>query len=69
MFKLITPGEYDSDEDLTYNTQDYNKKIKSENIFSLTKNENIVHNLITNENKNIIFNDDTGGNKIISQQL
>lgn len=69
MFKLITPGEYDSDEDLTYNMQDYNKKIKSENIFSLTKNENIVHNLITNENKNIIFNDDTGGNKIISQQL
>ncbi|XP_006621926.1 uncharacterized protein LOC102672509 [Apis dorsata] len=60
MFKLITPGEYDSDEDLTYNMQDYNKKIKSENIFSLTKNENIVHNLITNENKNIIFNDDTG---------
>lgn len=72
MFKLITPWEYDSDEDLNkivYNTQDYNKEIKSENIFSLTKNENIVHNLIPNENKNIIFNDDTGGNKIISQQL
>lgn len=72
MFKLITPWEYDSDEDLNkvvYNTQDYNKEVKSENIFSLTKNENIVHNLIPNENKNIIFNDDTGGNKIISQQL
>lgn len=63
MFKLITPWEYDSDEDLNkivYNTQDYNKEVKSENIFSLTKNENIVHNLIPNENKNIIFNDDTG---------
>lgn len=72
MFKLITPWEYDSDEDLNkivYNTQDYNKEVKSENTFSLTKNENIVHNLIPNENKNIIFNDDTGGNKIISQQL
>lgn len=72
MFKLITPWEYDSDEDLNkivYNTQDYNKEVKSENIYSLTKNENIVHNLIPNENKNIIFNDDTGGNKIISQQL
>ncbi|XP_043801918.1 uncharacterized protein LOC122719814 [Apis laboriosa] len=60
MFKLITPCEYDSDEDLICNTQDYNKEVKSENIFSLTKNENIVHNLITNENKNIIFNDDIG---------
>lgn len=73
MFKLITPCEYDSEEidreDLIFNTQDYNKEIKSENIFSLTKNENIVHNLILNENKNNIFNDDTGGNKIISQQV
>lgn len=69
MFKLITPWEYDSDEDLIYNIQDYNKEVKSENIFSLTKNENIVHTLIPNENKNIISNDDTGGNKIISQQL
>lgn len=69
MFKLITPWEYDSDKDLIYNIQDYNKEVKSENIFSLTKNENIVHNLIPNENKNIISNDDTGGNKIISQQL
>lgn len=69
MFKLITPWEYDSDEDLIYNIQDYNKEVKSENIFSLTKNENIVHNLIPNENKNIISNDDTGGNKIINQQL
>ncbi|XP_016767343.2 uncharacterized protein LOC724922 [Apis mellifera] len=60
MFKLITPWEYDSDEDLIYNIQDYNKEVKSENIFSLTKNENIVHNLIPNENKNIISNDDTG---------
>lgn len=70
MFKLITPCEYDSEEidreDLIFNTQDYNKEIKSENIFSLTKNENIVHNLIPNKNKNNIFNDDTGGNKIIS---
>lgn len=63
MFKLITPREYDSDEDLDCDIQDYNKETKSENTFSWVENKNAIHISVPSEIKNVVSNDDAGGIK------
>lgn len=60
MFKLITPREYDSDEDLNCDIQDYNKETKSENTFSWVENKNAIHVSVPSEIKNGVSNDDAG---------
>ncbi|XP_068972683.1 nucleolus and neural progenitor protein [Bombus flavifrons] len=60
MFKLITPREYDSDEDLDCDIQDYNKETKSENTFSWVGNKNAIHVSVPSEIKNVVSNDDAG---------
>ena len=60
MFKLITPHEYDSDEDLDCDMQDYSKETKSENQFSWVENKNAIHISVPSEIKNVVSNDDAG---------
>ncbi|XP_050574273.1 uncharacterized protein LOC126914402 isoform X1 [Bombus affinis] len=60
MFKLIIPREYDSDENLDCDIQDYNKETKSENTFSSVENKNAIHISVPSEIKNVVSNDDVG---------
>ncbi|CAL7934564.1 unnamed protein product [Xylocopa violacea] len=61
MFKLITPRDYDSDEDLFFDIQDYNKKTEPKNVFSCMQRANTMGNSFPRvESKNIVPNDETG---------
>ncbi|XP_076765962.1 uncharacterized protein LOC143432884 [Xylocopa sonorina] len=61
MFKLITPCEYDSDEDLFFDIQDYNKKTESKKVFSYPQRGNTMDNSLPSiESKNITPNDEIG---------
>ncbi|KOC69067.1 Uncharacterized protein C3orf17 like protein [Habropoda laboriosa] len=67
MFKLITPRDYDSDEEILSDVQDLSKETKSE-IASLNVGKEYIQNPVTNiENSNIMPDDDTGGIKLMFQ--
>nr|XP_003708405.1 PREDICTED: uncharacterized protein LOC100875173 [Megachile rotundata]XP_012152787.1 PREDICTED: uncharacterized protein LOC100875173 [Megachile rotundata] len=61
IFKLIIPGDYESDEDLIFDTEDNSKPTNADNALLSQKKENITSSITpTNEKKSIVSDNDTG---------